>query len=92
VTVDTTDVTLAALEFKLLVTLIERRDQAQPRGTLLGDVWGLDSELSTRTVDTHVKRLRGKLGSAARFIQTVRGVGYRFSESPRRKSVRPRPE
>jgi two-component system phosphate regulon response regulator PhoB len=49
---------------------------------LLGDVWGLDPELSTRTVDTHVKRLRGKLGSAGRFIQTVRGVGYRFSESP----------
>jgi two-component system phosphate regulon response regulator PhoB len=82
VSVDGADVNLAALEFKLLVTLIERRDRTQPRGTLLGDVWGLDPELSTRTVDTHVKRLRGKLGSAGRFIQTVRGVGYRFSESP----------
>ncbi len=86
VTVDAADVALAALEFKLLVTLIERRDQAQPRGTLLGDVWGLDPDLSTRTVDTHVKRLRGKLGSAGRFIQTVRGIGYRFSESPRGKA------
>jgi two-component system phosphate regulon response regulator PhoB len=80
VTVNAEDVSLAALEFRLLVTLIERRDHAQPRGTLLGDVWGVDPDLSTRTVDTHVKRLRGKLGSAGRFIQTVRGIGYRFSE------------
>jgi two-component system phosphate regulon response regulator PhoB len=83
VTVSAEDVSLAALEFRLLVTLIERRDHAQPRGTLLGDVWGVDPDLSTRTVDTHVKRLRGKLGSAGRFIQTVRGIGYRFSESTR---------
>jgi two-component system phosphate regulon response regulator PhoB len=80
VTVNAEDVSLAALEFRLLVTLIERRDHPQPRGTLLGDVWGVDPHLSTRTVDTHVKRLRGKLGTAGRFIQTVRGIGYRFSE------------
>ncbi len=93
VTVGAADVSLAALEFKLLVTLIERRDRVQPRGTLLGDVWGLDPELTTRTVDTHVKRLRGKLGSAGRFIQTVRGVGYRFSETRpvRKASSRPPP-
>jgi two-component system phosphate regulon response regulator PhoB len=88
VTVNGTDIALAALEFKLLVTLIERRDRVQPRATLLSDVWGVDPKITTRTVDTHVKRLRGKLGGAGRFIQTVRGVGYRFSEN-RRRSSRP---
>jgi two-component system phosphate regulon response regulator PhoB len=73
-------VVLTALEFKLLVTLTERRDRVQARGTLLSDVWSMDSEIASRTVDTHVKRLRDKLGTAGRFIQTVRGVGYRFSE------------
>jgi two-component system phosphate regulon response regulator PhoB len=69
------------MEFNLLVTLIERRDRVQPRAALLSDVWGVDPHTTTRTVDTHVKRLRGKLGRAGRFIQTVRGVGYRFSET-----------
>ena len=73
---------LTALEFKLLVTLTERRDRVQARGTLLTDVWSIDAEVASRTVDTHVKRLRDKLGSAGRFIETVRGVGYRFSETP----------
>jgi two-component system, OmpR family, phosphate regulon response regulator PhoB len=81
VTVDAEEIPLAALEFKLLVTLIERRDQVQARATLLSDVWGVDPNVTTRTVDTHVKRLRGKLGSAGRFIQTVRGVGYRFTDT-----------
>jgi len=57
-----------------------RRERVQTRSTLLGDVWELDPGVSSRTVDTHVKRLRDKLGTAGRFIQTVRGVGYRFSE------------
>jgi len=76
------EVTLTSLEFKLLVTLLERRERVQTRAVLLSDVWGLDSELETRTVDTHVKRLREKLGAAGRFIETVRGVGYRLSETP----------
>jgi two-component system, OmpR family, phosphate regulon response regulator PhoB len=82
VTVGAEEVPLTALEFKLLVTLIERRDRVQGRGTLLSDVWAMDSEIASRTVDTHVKRLRDKLGTAGRFIETVRGVGYRFSEAP----------
>jgi two-component system phosphate regulon response regulator PhoB len=82
VTVGVEEVPLTALEFKLLVTLIERRDRVQARGTLLSDVWAMDAEIASRTVDTHVKRLRDKLGTAGRFIETVRGVGYRFSETP----------
>jgi two-component system phosphate regulon response regulator PhoB len=82
VTVGGEEVALTALEFKLLVTLTERRDRVQGRGTLLSDVWAMDSEIASRTVDTHVKRLRDKLGTAGRFIETVRGVGYRFSEAP----------
>jgi two-component system phosphate regulon response regulator PhoB len=82
VTVGGQEILLTALEFKLLVTLTERRDRVQARGTLLSDVWSMDSEIASRTVDTHVKRLRDKLGTAGRFIETVRGVGYRFSETP----------
>jgi two-component system phosphate regulon response regulator PhoB len=54
----------------------------QPRATLLRDVWQIDGDIPTRTVDTHVKRLREKLGAASRCIETVRGVGYRFTASP----------
>jgi two-component system phosphate regulon response regulator PhoB len=82
VTVGVEEISLTALEFKLLVTLSERRDRVQARGTLLSDVWAIDAEIASRTVDTHVKRLRDKLGTAGRFIETVRGVGYRFSEIP----------
>jgi two-component system phosphate regulon response regulator PhoB len=81
VTVNGEEISLTALEFKLLVTLTERRERVQARGTLLSDVWAIDAEVASRTVDTHVKRLRDKLGSAGRFIETVRGVGYRFSET-----------
>jgi two-component system phosphate regulon response regulator PhoB len=92
VTVGNVEISLAALEFKLLVTLMERRESALGRGTLLSDVWGMDPNVTTRTVDTHVKRLRGKLGNAGRFLQTVRGVGYRFSETlTRMRSSRPPP-
>lgn len=72
---------LTALEFKLLVTLYDRRNRVQSRAALLSDVWGIDSEIATRTVDTHVKRLREKLGVCADYVQTVRGVGYRFVDS-----------
>src|SRR6202044_1536416 len=75
-------VDLTALEFKLLVTMCDRRDRVQPRATLLRDVWQIDGDIPTRTVDTHVKRLREKLGAASRCIETVRGVGYRFTATP----------
>jgi two-component system phosphate regulon response regulator PhoB len=76
------EVELTALEFKLLVTLHERKNRVQSRETLLTDVWGMRSDINTRTVDTHVKRLREKLGEAGEYIDTVRGVGYRFKDSP----------
>jgi two-component system phosphate regulon response regulator PhoB len=72
------EVSLTATEFRLLVTLVRRAGRVQSRGTLLQDVWELPPELNTRTVDTHMKRLREKLGAAAAHIETVRGVGYRF--------------
>lgn len=71
---------LTATEFKLLVTLIERRGRVQSRDVLLNDVWSYESAIDTRTVDTHVRRLRDKLGKAARHIETVRGFGYRMTE------------
>ncbi len=76
------EIELTALEFKLLTTLYDRRNRVQTRGMLLADVWGVDAELTTRTVDTHVKRLREKLGDAGDYIETVRSVGYRFTACP----------
>jgi two-component system phosphate regulon response regulator PhoB len=73
---------LTALEFKLLVTLYDRKNRVQTRAALLSDVWGIDADITTRTVDTHVKRLREKLGDAGAYIETVRGVGYRFADNP----------
>ena len=82
--VDTAEVELTALEFKLLVTLYDRRNRVQTRTALLDDVWGIQAEITTRTVDTHVKRLREKLEEARDYVETVRGVGYRFhAEEPR---------
>ncbi len=69
---------LTPTEFKLLIVLAERRGRVQSRERLLQDVWEYDSLIDTRTVDTHVRRLREKLEGAARFLDTVRGVGYRF--------------
>jgi two-component system phosphate regulon response regulator PhoB len=80
--VDGHEVELTALEFKLLLTLHDRRNRVQTRDALLSDVWKIDADVTTRTVDTHVKRLREKLGAAGVYIQTVRGVGYRFAERP----------
>lgn len=71
------EVRLTALEFKLLAVLLERRGRVQRRELLLSDVWGINAAITTRTVDTHVKRLRQKLGTAGRHIETLRGVGYR---------------
>jgi two-component system phosphate regulon response regulator PhoB len=80
--VEALEIELTALEFKLLVTLYDRRNRVQSRGALLDHVWGMDTKISTRTVDAHVKRLREKIGSARDYIETVRGVGYRFAETP----------
>jgi len=71
---------LTSIEFKLLRTLLQRRGRMQTRDRLLNDVWGYESIIDTRTVDTHVRRLREKLGAAGDAIETVRGFGYRFRE------------
>jgi two-component system phosphate regulon response regulator PhoB len=71
---------LTVTEFKLLTTLMERCGRVQSRDRLLTDVWGYEGDVDTRTVDTHMRRLREKLGKAADYIETVRGVGYRFAE------------
>jgi two-component system phosphate regulon response regulator PhoB len=75
-------VVLTALEFKLLKQLVDRRGRVQSRDQLLSDVWGYSSEVTTRTVDTHIKRLREKLGPMGKYVQTIRGIGYKFSRTP----------
>ena len=80
--VDGKEVKLTALEFRLLWTLLSRRGRVQSRETLLTDVWGMQADVVTRTVDTHVKRLREKLGDAGEYVETLRGVGYRFRSQP----------
>ena len=80
--VDTQEIELTALEFRLLVTLYERKNRVQTRTALLDEVWGIQADITTRTVDTHVKRLREKLEAARDYVETVRGVGYRFVASP----------
>jgi two-component system phosphate regulon response regulator PhoB len=71
-------VTLTATEFKLLEILARRRGRVQTRERLLLDVWGYDSPIESRTVDTHMRRLREKIGPVAERLETIRGVGYRF--------------
>ena len=73
-------VELTRLEFKLLRTLMQRRGFVQERDRLLNEVWGYESVIDTRTVDTHVRRLREKLGKAGDIVETVRGFGYRVRE------------
>ncbi len=82
VIVDGEEIVLTALEFKLLGTFMKRKGRVQTRDVLLGDVWDIHADVTTRTVDTHVKRLREKLGSAGEYIETIRGVGYRFRSRP----------
>lgn len=72
---------LTATEFKLLTTLMERRGRVQSRDVLLNDVWGYESVIDTRTVDTHVRRLREKLGKVSDSIETIRGFGYRMMDA-----------
>lgn len=80
--IDGEPTTLTALEFRLLLTLLHRRGRVQTRDVLLEDVWGMVADVTTRTVDTHVKRLRQKLGEAGGYIETLRGVGYRWRDTP----------
>lgn len=77
VEVDGEAVELTALEFRLLLDLVTRAGRVQSREALLERVWGYAPNVETRTVDTHVKRLREKLGEAGKYIETIRGVGYR---------------
>ncbi len=72
------ELSLPPLEFKLLTTFMSRAGRVQSRDQLLSDVWEMSTEVETRTVDTHVKRLREKLGPARDLLETVRGVGYRL--------------
>ena len=76
--VDGKAVTLTATEFNLLAVLAKRRGRVQTRERLLQDVWGYETAIDTRTVDTHMRRLREKIGPAAEYLETIRGVGYRF--------------
>jgi two-component system phosphate regulon response regulator PhoB len=80
--VDEAEVILTALEFRLLAAFLARKGRVQSREMLLDDVWGVSTDVVTRTVDTHVKRLREKLGPAGAYIETLRGVGYRFRSRP----------
>jgi two-component system, OmpR family, phosphate regulon response regulator PhoB len=80
--VDDKELGLTALEFRLLYQFMSRKGRVQTRDALLSDVWGIDADVTTRTVDTHVKRLREKLGEAGNYIETLRGVGYRFRDQP----------
>ncbi|NVO00183.1 MAG: response regulator transcription factor [Geobacteraceae bacterium] len=80
VKVDNEEITLTSTEYKLLTTLAERSGRVQSRERLLQDVWGYCSDADTRTVDTHITRLRSKLGSAGEMIMTVRGFGYKLEQ------------
>jgi len=73
-------VELSPMEFKLLSVLLERKGRVQSRDQLLADVWGLSSEVTTRTIDTHVKLLRQKLGKSGEAVQTIRGIGYKIDD------------
>lgn len=83
VMIDGTDVVLTATEYKLLLTLVERRGRVQARSQLLETVLDAQPDIQTRTIDMHVQRLRTKLGAVGAMIETVRGFGYRFSGADR---------
>ena len=74
------ELVLTLMEFKLLVALLKRKGEAQSREMLLSDVWDVDRNINTRTIDTHITRLREKLGDTGRMIKTVRGLGYKLEE------------
>ena len=77
------EIELTATEFRLLLTLAQRRGRVQSREELLNVVWGYEHSGYRRTVDTHLRRLRAKMGEAADYLETVRGVGYRFRREGR---------
>ena len=77
--ISSTEIQLTAKEFLLFKHLVQKNGRIQPREKLLEEVWGYNSSVTTRTVDTHVKRLRSKIGDIGTKIETVRGVGYRFN-------------
>ena len=81
VTLDGRELVLTLMEFKLLVALIKRKGEAQSREMLLSDVWNVDKSLNTRTIDTHITRIREKLGETGTMIKTVRGLGYKLEEN-----------
>jgi two-component system phosphate regulon response regulator PhoB len=80
VTVQGEALELTATEFKLLRIMMERQGRVQTREHLLLNVWNYSTEIETRTVDTHVRRLREKLGPEAGWVETIRGVGYRIAD------------
>ena len=80
VSLDGKELVLTLMEFKLLVALLKRKGEAQSREILLSDVWDVDKSINTRTIDTHVTRIREKLGSTGNMIKTVRGLGYKLDE------------
>ena len=80
VTLDGKELVLTMMEFKLLVALLKRKGEAQSREILLSDVWDVDKSINTRTIDTHITRIREKLGSTGNMIKTVRGLGYKLDE------------
>jgi two-component system phosphate regulon response regulator PhoB len=80
--VEDAEVALTALEMRLLLLLYDRRGRVASRDQLLDDVWGDHVDVTARNVDTHVKRVRDKLGAAGAYLETVRGVGYRFRAAP----------
>ena len=84
VTLNGKELPLTATEYRLLLTLLERRGRVQSRPQLLETVWDAQPDIQTRTVDMHVQRLRTKLGAEGDLIETVRGFGYRFAGSDRR--------
>ncbi len=87
VAVDGNDVELTPTEYKLLVTLAERRGRVQGRASLLETVWEAAPDIQTRTVDMHIQRLRAKLGPAGDLIETVRGFGYRLRQGHSRSTA-----
>ncbi len=80
VTVKKKEVVFTHMEFKLLLTLVQRKGRVQSRDQLLEDVWDIESDVTTRTVDTHIRHLRQKLGEMGKLIETIRGLGYRIYE------------
>jgi len=83
---------LTLTEFRLLAELVRAGGRVRSRETLLSEVWGYDSEVMSRTVDTHIRRLRNKLGVASGWLDTVRGIGYRIQEPGAESATGRRPE